>query len=61
MYCQNALAHIGADEKVLYAETPTLIEANLVTLVFAVMTTSIFVIEIGFVALDLARNHFNCF
>ena len=39
--------HIGADEKVLYAETPTLIDANLVTLVSASAATTLFVIECG--------------
>jgi hypothetical protein len=44
---QNALSQIGADEKVLYAETPTLIDANLITLVAATVTTTIFLIEVG--------------
>jgi hypothetical protein len=44
---QNALSQIGADEKVLYAETPTLIDANLITLVVATVTTTIFLIEVG--------------
>jgi hypothetical protein len=44
---QNALSHIGADEKVLYAETPTLIDANLITLVAGMVTTTVFLIEVG--------------
>eukprot|EP00019_Armaparvus_languidus_P000518 CAMPEP_0168592310 /NCGR_PEP_ID=MMETSP0420-20121227/7659_1 /TAXON_ID=498008 /ORGANISM="Pessonella sp." /LENGTH=192 /DNA_ID=CAMNT_0008628279 /DNA_START=18 /DNA_END=596 /DNA_ORIENTATION=+ len=44
---QVALSHIGSDEKVLYAETPTLIEANLITFVFAMVTSTIFLLEVG--------------
>ena len=47
---QNALAHIGADEKVLYAETPTLIDANLLSLLFGSVCTTLALIEAGAVS-----------
>jgi hypothetical protein len=44
---QAALKHIDADEKVLYCETPTVLDANLIPFVFLLISTTLFVIQIA--------------
>ena len=50
-----ALANIDSDEKILYAETPTLLEGNLTTFVVLIISTTLFIIEVGLWFADSLR------